>query len=354
MSIANLVMSSMAMLGGLAVGMCALSRSKRFAADSSQPARVCFSFLSMVPAMGGFFGIAWCFMGPPFGSPEISGPPAHHRNDPSRSVYFGNGCFWHTQYDLVVLEQEVAGVFKNRSDRDVTSLVGYAGGRYQSASGTACYHGLPWTDYSKLGHAEVVSITLDAISGPIAQAQISALAKLYFEHGFATVEEGRQRLDPQDTGAEYRNAIGLPGGMDNSELWPLIAAANTFAMPLVRGTGGNQDDTEDEYVVYVYDSLQYVFFRGEASHQFHPNTVVQRAVPSSYTNDLKQVQADMGRLDSTGCADVPGEVALLIVFCFALLIGLGFAVLCGVLPVGLRFWNRLYKSSVDDDARQPV
>ena len=68
-----------------------------------------------------------------------------------------------------------------------------------------------------------------------------------------------------------------------------------------------------EYVVYVYDSLQYPFFRGEEYHQlateiflqrfclamrldstqlrFHPNNVIQRPVPVSYTSTLKDVQA---------------------------------------------------------------
>lgn len=89
----------------------------------------------------------------------------------------GNGCFWHTQYDFVVLEQHPAGPFR-RNDTEVTSLVGYAGGRlnlrlaefgipmcwrlvvlaerrllpgFQSPSGAVCYHGWPGTDYSRLG-----------------------------------------------------------------------------------------------------------------------------------------------------------------------------------------------------------
>ena len=40
-----------------------------------------------------------------------------------------------------------------------------------------------------------------------ARFEVSELAKLYFEHGFQTLPDGRrQRLDPQDVGAEYRNA----------------------------------------------------------------------------------------------------------------------------------------------------
>eukprot|EP00434_Breviolum_minutum_P017735 symbB.v1.2.015654.t1/scaffold1174.1/size133925/3 len=143
-------------------------------------------------------------MPPPF-SVLIDGPPKFLRNDPSKSIYFGNGCFWHTQYDFVVVEQDPDGPFR-RNDTGVTSLVGYAGGRFESPSGAVCYHGLPHSDYSRLGHAEACSISLDEITGNVAQAQVAALAKMYFEHGFQTLPDGRrQRLDPQDMGAEYRN-----------------------------------------------------------------------------------------------------------------------------------------------------
>eukprot|EP01047_Picozoa_sp_COSAG01_P043891 COSAG01_NODE_3925_length_5528_cov_46.489225_2_plen_63_part_00 len=55
--------------------------------------------------------------------------------------------------------------------------------------------------------------------------------------------------------------------------------------------------------VYVYDSLVFPFYRGERFHQFHPNTVLRRALPRSYTSDLKQAQEQMGRIDPTGCPE---------------------------------------------------
>ena len=93
--------------------------------------------------------------------------------------------------------------------------------------------------------------------------------------------------------------------MDNTTLWPLIEAANHYAMPLVRAEGGPGTyplptsyfllhpsyfvlkaamtrpsfagaDKEGEYIVYVYDSLAFPFFRGEAHHQFHTNDVIGR------------------------------------------------------------------------------
>merc|ERR1719330_1728426 len=109
-------------------------------------------------------------------------------------------------------------------------------------------------------------------------------------------------------GPEYRNVIGLPGGMDNAEWWPLIEAANIHQMPLIRGAGGPGSDSEDDHVVYVYDTEQYPFFRGEASHQFHANTVIGRAVPASYTRTLRKTQQELGRLDALpSCPEVPAE-----------------------------------------------
>jgi hypothetical protein len=50
-------------------------------------------------------------------------PPKHPSNAQNRSVYFGNGCFWHTQYDTTMVEMD--GL--NRSAAQVTSLAGYGG-----------------------------------------------------------------------------------------------------------------------------------------------------------------------------------------------------------------------------------
>ena len=35
-------------------------------------------------------------------------------------------------------------------------------------------------------------------------------------------------------------------------------------------------------MVWVYDTEDFPFFKGEAYHQFHPNTVLGRWVPESY------------------------------------------------------------------------
>jgi len=272
---------------------------------------------SVVLLGGGILGLVWCFLAPPPFSVRISGPPAYHRNDPENSVYFGNGCFWHTQYDTVVVEQSSF----SRGDIDVTSLVGYAGGLYESAAGLVCYHGLPHTDYGRLGHAEAVSVTLDPANS---SGQMAELARVYFEDGFNDADGGRERKDPQDTGAAYRNVIGLPGGMD-SALWPFVTAANTHGMPLVSGLGGPGDDCEDQFVVYIYDSIKFPFFRGETYHQFHKNDVVGRYVPQSYLS-LSTVLSDAGKLEDSDCIELPfSELSFVIVLGFGLVTGVACA-----------------------------
>ncbi|CAK0834366.1 unnamed protein product [Prorocentrum cordatum] len=333
MAVMMLILLVVSVLGGVAASACAYKRTVGVVDALSVPARPCASAGGAVLLGGGLLGALWCLLSPPPFSARIDGPPEHRLNDPGRSIYLGNGCFWHTQYDVVMVEQGSA--FGNRTDGEVTALVGYAGGLYESQSGSVCYHGLPHTDYGRLGHAEAVSVTIDAASGADASAQISALAEAYFEHGFQTVDGRRQRLDPQDMGAEYRNVIGLPGGMDNIEWWPLFQAANIYSMPLIRANGGSTgDDTEDEYVVYVYDSLVYPFFRGEAYHQFHENSVIGRPLPASYLSTLKTVQADIGRLgdDDIGCAGVPAELIMVFALFFGLSLGLGCILLDLSLP----------------------
>lgn len=263
----------------------------------------------------GIVGLFWCFASPPPFAIRATEAPRWHLNDPASSVYFGDGCFWHTQYDTWLVEQDRNGSFGGRGHSEVTSLIGYAGGLYAAPDGTVCYHGVPASDYGLLGHAEAVSVELSGDAGR-KQAQVAELAHHFFEDGFASVrcETGdlgcvngfrRQRLDPQDFGPMYRNNIGLPGGMANEEWFPLIQAANTYQMPLIEGAGGAEADREGEYVVYIYDSDVFPFFRGEGYHQFHPNDVLGRPVPLSYLTDLKEVQRSLGRLDGHGCIDPP-------------------------------------------------
>jgi peptide methionine sulfoxide reductase MsrA len=255
-------------------------------------------------------GLVWYFSTPPLGSKLITGPPAGASNNPEASVYFGYGCFWHGQYDMWKEERKL-----NRSIAQTTALVGYAGGKYESHDGKVCYHGLPSSSYGQLGHAEVVSVQLDMPDLPTAKTQFAALCKTFFMEGFKKTPKGMQRLDPMDSGADYRNAIGLPGGV-NSPLYSIVQENNVYDMPLLVGEGGDQ---KDEYVVWIYDSTLFPFFRGEPYHQFHPNAVLRRAIPTSYSSDSKNAAEAAGRIDDTGCSSAgAGQFVMLLVLCFFL------------------------------------
>lgn len=234
-----------------------------------------------------------------FNKHETGSLPLVLTNDETVSVYLGNGCFWHTQYDMYMVEKEPPF---DRTLEKITSLTGYAGSVRTSPKGYVCYHswmGVKDSDYGHLGHAEVVQVQL-VNETTIARKQFAALLKQYFEHGFQSVSNGRLRLDPQDSGPEYRNQIGIPGGI-NGHLYDLIKEANVHNMQLIAGKGGPDDDTKDEYVVYIMDSSKYHFFQAESYHQFHANTVLGRPVPDTYLNTLKKIQQNQNRLQSPGC-----------------------------------------------------
>lgn len=82
-------------------------------------------------------------------------PPA--LAEETESVYMGVGCFWHIQHEFVVAEREFLG----RSDAQLTSKTGYAGGTSVGQQGKVCYHNMQSVaDYGKLGHSEVVGMEL--------------------------------------------------------------------------------------------------------------------------------------------------------------------------------------------------
>jgi hypothetical protein len=74
-----------------------------------------------------------------------------------QDVYFGAGCFWHVQHEFVLAERNVL----NRKDSELTSRTGYAGGFKTDDEGRVCYHNFQGVaDYGKLGHGEVVGMTI--------------------------------------------------------------------------------------------------------------------------------------------------------------------------------------------------
>jgi hypothetical protein len=76
-----------------------------------------------------------------------------------QDVYFGVGCYWHIQHEFVMAELERLG----RSNKELTAYTGYAGGKSTDKEGRVCYHNMQGVaDYGKLGHGEVVGMTLPA------------------------------------------------------------------------------------------------------------------------------------------------------------------------------------------------
>eukprot|EP00962_Isochrysis_galbana_P022260 scaffold6625_cov146-Isochrysis_galbana.AAC.4 len=108
------------------------------------------------------------------------------------AVYFGNGCFWERQWAFVGVEREEL----HRSTDEVSAVTGYAGGQ-SAPKDIVCYHtNSPVTDYSALGHAEVVRVTLDP---PRAAEQLAALAADFFASFTGDLGQ-RPRPDPMDRG----------------------------------------------------------------------------------------------------------------------------------------------------------
>jgi len=171
--------------------------------------------------------------------------------------------------------------------------VGYAGGTGDAPGGLVCYHhpGSQANVYSHLGHAEVVSVTLDGSAKQI-ETQFRVLLKDYFDSFLPTLD----RPDPMDRGAEYRNVIGIPDGI-NGNLFRIISELNLRGMKLTSGKG---DENDVRGQVHIMDSKAFPFFRGEQYHQFHSNFFGE-AYPSSYSHDLWHMQINAGKIPPTGC-----------------------------------------------------
>jgi peptide methionine sulfoxide reductase MsrA len=217
-------------------------------------------------------------------------------------VYFGNGCFWGRQHEFVSLEKEIL----NRSNEEVRSLAGYAGGK-RGAGGknkdTVCYYyGGADTVYERLGHAEVVQIAYKD------EDEFKKFCEVYFKN-FNKTPFGMQRVDPQDSGPGYRNVVGIPGGIDNERLMKQMEAANVNGMKLVRGEGNDFDNrgkpTENDQInlVWIVDSDKLPFYPAEMYHQFHDGLGYK--FPESYTVDLKRAAAKNGVIGKVaGCPEM--------------------------------------------------
>ena len=186
-------------------------------------------------------------------APLIGGVIGAHPSAASDSipVYFGVGCFWHVQHEFVTAEKSILG----RSNKEVTALAGYAGGKNNDR---VCYHNLQGVaDYGSLGHGEVVSMSLP-------QEKVGDFAREYFK----LFDANGDRPDKLDLGLEYRSLLGLPGGASSPYFKAVEDAANERGIKLVAGKGSDAD-TLGKRMAWVMDSDKFPFYRAEVYHQFH-------------------------------------------------------------------------------------
>lgn len=199
-------------------------------------------------------------------------------------VYFGVGCFWHVQHEFVQAEKNML----MRSDDQVTSYAGYAGGK---ANDTVCYHNFQGkSDYGKLGHGEVVGMKI-----PVAMYREFAdeYVKLFDKNG--------DRPDKGDRGGEYRHMVGLPGGVKSPLFSQLEEAVKPLGVSLLEGKGSDPDNLSKKSI-WVYDTEQFPFYKGEVYHQYHDGFAPGENYPESY-NGLRKKALEAGRISTTGCPE---------------------------------------------------
>lgn len=204
-------------------------------------------------------------------------------------VYFGVGCYWHIQHEFVVAERTLL----QRGDHDLTSRTGYAGGTKLGSEGRVCYHNYQgMADYGKLGHAEVVGMS-------IPQDKLADFAKVYFNLFDPATGE---RVDPQDKGPEYRSLIGLPGGIKHPLYETAVAAVGTaMGFTLVSGKGNEPDTLGKNKLVNVYDTNTFPFHQAEVYMQFKDD--FQSAPYGKEYNNLVELALEDGRVIGQGCPD---------------------------------------------------
>eukprot|EP00588_Corethron_pennatum_P004501 CAMPEP_0194291918 /NCGR_PEP_ID=MMETSP0169-20130528/44488_1 /TAXON_ID=218684 /ORGANISM="Corethron pennatum, Strain L29A3" /LENGTH=275 /DNA_ID=CAMNT_0039039943 /DNA_START=129 /DNA_END=952 /DNA_ORIENTATION=+ len=205
-------------------------------------------------------------------------------------IYFGCGCFWHVQHEMIEAERRIL----NRGDESLTARVGYAGGYrtpkqnpksicYPSAYTPNPLHG----DYRKLGYAEVVSLSIPP----------SKLSDFVTEYIDLFDRYGNRPDQVQDVGPPYRNLIGLPGGSDlNSSYYKQVSkvlSSNRNKNIEFRDGKGYDDDVKG--VSFVMDTTDFPFVVGERYHQFHDGFFKNEDYPDSY-NKIAQVLKQNGKL----------------------------------------------------------
>ena len=202
-------------------------------------------------------------------------------------VYFGCGCFWHVQHEFCEAERRLLG---RSNDLELTARAGYAGGKAGAKNGKVCYHNAAQvSDYGSLGHAEVVQVKIPKSKFP---EFVVEYCKLFNEQGY--------RPDQfQDRGPEYRNLVGIPGGVNGPYAKMLVEASAKTGdkLDFARGKG---DDPDRRALVFVMDTAEFPFYVAEQYHQFHDGFNLGENYPSSY-NNLAGKLAKEGILGKSDC-----------------------------------------------------
>ena len=183
----------------------------------------------------------------------LTGTSAANAADETIDVYFGCGCFWHVQHEFVEAERTLLG----RKDADLTARAGYAGGNAGAKNGKVCYHNAgSVSDYGSLGHAEVVKLSIPTSAFP---QFVAEYCNLFSKEGFRPDQAG-------DRGPEYRNLVGIPGGLSSPLAKQLVDASiqNGDKLDFAKGKG---DDPDRRGLVFVMDTADFPFYVGEQYHQ---------------------------------------------------------------------------------------
>lgn len=208
-------------------------------------------------------------------------------------VYFGCGCFWHVQHEMVEAERKYLG--RGKKGDAFTARTGYAGGNKGAKNGKVCYHNaLEISDYGELGHAEVVSLQIPPSKfGLFAQEY----CKLFDREGNRPDQRG-------DRGPEYRNLVGVPGGSKGALAEQLVAASKAQGDRLDfaagKGNSGWLGDGDARATVFVMDTNAFPFFVAEPYHQFHDGFAEGEDYPESY-NRLGSTYLKEKRFANSGC-----------------------------------------------------
>jgi peptide methionine sulfoxide reductase MsrA len=213
-------------------------------------------------------------------------------NDKDIDVYFGCGCFWHAQHEFVEAERTILG----RSDSELTSRAGYAGGKGGSKNGKVCYNnGAQVSFYGALGHAEVVNLTIPSSTFPLFAKEYF---KLYDKNGYRPDQAG-------DRGLEYRNVVGIPGGAQSEYAKLLIETSKQYGDKLDFAKGGmakgGGSDPDARGLAFVMDTADFPFFVGEQYHQFHDGFNWGENYPGSYNG----LAAQLAKEKKLGVSDCP-------------------------------------------------